>query len=53
MNFFSKVPKVSIKTLNLRPFEVFFRKFLGLPTLCFLDMSEVVYEKNSVCTFAF
>jgi hypothetical protein len=40
---FLKILKVSNKTLNLRPFEVFSQVF-RLP-LSFWIMSEVVYEK--------
>ena len=43
---FLKIPKVSIETLNLRPFEVFSRVFWL--TLHFWNMSEVVYGKNGV-----
>jgi hypothetical protein len=43
---FLKIPKVSNKTQNLRPFEGFSLVFRLI--LCFWNMSEVVYEKK-VC----
>ncbi len=43
---FFEILKVSNKTLNLRPFEVFSQVF-RLP-LRFWIMSEVFYEKNGV-----
>ncbi len=46
LNFFLKIPKVSNKTKNLRPFEGFSQVFRLI--LCFGNMSEVIYEKNGV-----
>jgi hypothetical protein len=43
---FLKIPKVSIKNIDLRPFEVYSHVFRL--TLHFWNMSEVCYEKNGV-----
>ncbi len=43
---FLKIPKVSIKTLNFRPVEVYSHGFRL--TLHLWNMSEVCYEKKGV-----